>query len=112
MYKLDNTNDNYNEAPSATEAMDSSMNFLFENFINPVEDDLSEDQAYILAHIGIAFKIRSLGAEMSQGSRTWTYDEEAINYSRIIPQLLFLRFAKYSENLWNKKSLCLKKSVT
>tara|TARA_Y100001937_G_scaffold23501_1_gene33538 strand:+ start:4973 stop:5212 length:240 start_codon:yes stop_codon:yes gene_type:complete len=57
MYRLDDTNDNYNEAPSATEAMDSSMNFLFENFINPVEDDLSEEQIHILAHIGIAFKI-------------------------------------------------------
>ena len=57
MYRLDDTNDNYNEAPSATEAMDSSMDFLFKNFIDPVEADLSEDQAYILAHIGIAFKI-------------------------------------------------------
>ena len=57
MYRLDDTNDNHNETPSATEAMDSSMNFLFENFIDPVEADLSEDQAYILAHIGIAFKI-------------------------------------------------------
>ncbi len=55
MYKLDDTNDK--QAPSATEAMDSSMDFLFENFIDPVEADLSEDQMYILAHIGIAFKI-------------------------------------------------------
>ena len=55
MYKLDDTNDK--QTPSATQAMDSSMDFLFENFINPVEDDLSEDQAYILARIGIAFKI-------------------------------------------------------
>ena len=54
MYRLDDTNDNYNETPSATEAMDSSMDFLFKNFIDPVEADLSEDQAYILAHIGIA----------------------------------------------------------
>ena len=57
MYRLDDTNDNYNEAPSATEAMDSSMDFLFENFIKPSEDNLSEEQIHILAHIGIAFKI-------------------------------------------------------
>ena len=56
MYKLDDTNDNYNEAPSSTQAMDSSMDFLFENFIKPAEANLSEEQIHILAHIGIAFK--------------------------------------------------------
>jgi hypothetical protein len=55
MYKLDKNDDN--ETPSATQTMDSSMDFLFKNFIDPVEEDLSEDQMYILAHIGIAFKI-------------------------------------------------------
>jgi hypothetical protein len=55
MYKLDK-NDN-NETPSAIETMQSSMGFLFENFIDPAEGDLSEDQMYILSHIGIAFKI-------------------------------------------------------
>lgn len=55
MYKLDKNDDN--ETPSAIEAMQSSMGFIFENFIDPVENDLSEDQMYILSHIGLAFKI-------------------------------------------------------
>jgi len=55
MYKLDDTNDK--QSPSSTQAMNSSMDFLFENFIKPAEDNLSEEQLDILAHIGIAFKI-------------------------------------------------------
>ena len=46
----------YDSAINANEAMSSSMGFIFENFIEPIENELTEDQAMMLAIIGVAFK--------------------------------------------------------
>ena len=46
-----------NSIINATDAMDHSMAFIFDNFIKPIEKDLSEDQALMLAVIGSTFKI-------------------------------------------------------
>jgi hypothetical protein len=47
------SNSDYN----STDAMDHSMAFIFDNFIEPIENELSEDQAVMLAVIGSTFKI-------------------------------------------------------
>jgi hypothetical protein len=46
-----------NSDNNSTDAMDHSMAFIFENFIEPIENELSEDQAMMLAVIGSTFKI-------------------------------------------------------
>lgn len=48
-----NINPNYTERPNAVEAMDSAMNYLFENFIQP---KVNEENADMVAIIGIIFK--------------------------------------------------------
>tara|TARA_A100001011_G_scaffold384936_1_gene458207 strand:+ start:97 stop:330 length:234 start_codon:yes stop_codon:yes gene_type:complete len=54
-----NINEDYesNSVINATDAMDHSMAFIFDNFIEPMEKELSEDQAFMLAVIGSTFKI-------------------------------------------------------
>jgi|9_EtaG_2_1085328.scaffolds.fasta_scaffold00273_25 hypothetical protein len=42
---------------NANDAMDSSMGYIFENFIEPKESELTEDQAMMLAVIGVTFKM-------------------------------------------------------
>lgn len=42
---------------NANSAMDSGMNWLWENFIEPNVDATDEDQARMLAVIGVAFKV-------------------------------------------------------
>ena len=42
---------------NANDAMDSSMGYIFENFIEPRESELTEDQAMMLAVIGVTFKM-------------------------------------------------------
>ena len=42
---------------NANDAMDSSMRYIFENFIEPKESELTEDQAMMLAVIGVTFKM-------------------------------------------------------
>ena len=57
MYRIDDTNDNHNETPSSIQAMESSMGYIFDNFISPMEHELTNEQMELLAHIGIAFRI-------------------------------------------------------
>ena len=42
---------------NATQAMESSMDYIFEHFIEPRESELTEDQAMMLAVIGVTFKM-------------------------------------------------------
>ena len=42
---------------NANDAMDSSMGYILENFIEPKESELTEDQAMMLAVIGVTFKM-------------------------------------------------------
>lgn len=40
----------------ATQAMESSMDYIFEHFIEPRESELTEDQAMMVAVIGVTLK--------------------------------------------------------
>ncbi|MDO7613061.1 MAG: hypothetical protein MUQ75_02415 [Crocinitomicaceae bacterium] len=42
---------------NANRAMESGMNWLWENFIEPNVDEANEDQERMLAIIGVAFKV-------------------------------------------------------
>ena len=46
-----------NSEINANQAMDSSMDYIFEHFIEPRESELTEDQAMMLAVIGVTFKM-------------------------------------------------------
>ena len=54
-----NINEDFQSEPeiNATQAMDSSMGYIFDNFIEPRESELTEDQAMMLAVIGVTFKM-------------------------------------------------------
>ena len=55
------SNDNIS---SATEAMDASMGFIFEKFIEPSEADLSENDLMMVAVIGSTLKIIAEKAQL------------------------------------------------
>ena len=42
--------------PSAVTAMDHLMGWLFDNFIEPKQDDLDEDETMLLAVMGVTLK--------------------------------------------------------
>jgi len=54
-----NINKDYesNSIINASDAMDQSMAFIFDNFIEPMENELSEDQNLMLAVVGSTFRI-------------------------------------------------------
>lgn len=52
-----NPSDFEEENFNANSAMESGMNWLWENFIEPNVDVTNEDQAQMLAIIGVAFKV-------------------------------------------------------
>ena len=54
-----NINEDFQSNPkiNAKDAMDSSMGFIFENFIEPIEHELTEDQVMMLGLIGATFQM-------------------------------------------------------
>ena len=54
-----NINEDFQSNPkiNANDAMDSSMGFIFENFIEPIEHELTEDQVMMLGLIGVTFQM-------------------------------------------------------
>ena len=52
-----------NNPPSATEAMDQAMAYLFDTFIEPNQDDLKQEDGVMLALIGTVFKDIAKDAE-------------------------------------------------
>ena len=58
---------------NSTDAMDHSMAFIFDNFIEPIENEISEDQAMMLAVVGSTLKIIAQKAQayedMIQGNK-------------------------------------------
>ena len=57
-----------------------------------------------ISKVGMSFRMKSFGVDLSVNS-IYTADSQAEIYSKLVPQLIFLRFAKYSEDLWNKKEV-------
>lgn len=54
---------NEEEIPSPSEVMDAGMDFIYENLIEPMEAQLSEEQLKIVAIIGAAFRAVANQAE-------------------------------------------------
>ena len=77
-----NINPDYskNSSPSATEAMDQAMAYLFDTFIEPNQDNLGEDDGIMLALIGTVFKDIAKDAEAYHKIQAQGFEENP--YSR------------------------------
>ncbi len=72
-----NINPNYSEdeVPSATEAMDQAMAYLFDTFIEPNEDNLDKEDGIMLALIGTVFKDIAKDAEAYHKIQSQGFEE-------------------------------------
>ena len=72
-----NINPDYSEdeVPSATEAMDHAMGYLFETFIEPNESNLDQEDGVMLAIIGAMFKDMAKDAEAYHKIQSQSFEE-------------------------------------
>ena len=77
-----NINPDYskNSSPSATEAMDQAMAYLFDTFIEPNQDNLNQEDGVMLALIGTVFKDIAKDAEAYHKIQAQGFEENP--YSR------------------------------